>query len=214
MRKKIKLEIEVTLDESIEERVIAVARKHFDELGQAAVPKDESENREEVPADEFIPDVAAAIMELIGANDLLEEAGVELTDVSSRETPEEEFRPLEVCETETQEAPSLGDHAQSSRNVNLDEFETGVYLCRWPNGDFSLVEANTRREALVELDEWDAAHPCQLFPLESCMVDFRLNDQGENRIEAIWRGHRRIDLGNKLPETSCASIERNVHRWR
>jgi hypothetical protein len=179
MRKKIKLEIEVTLDESIEERVIAVARKHFDELGQAAVPKDESENREEVSADEFIPDAAAAIMELIGANGLLEELGVELTSVSSRQTHEEEFRPLEACETEIQEAPSLDDHAQSSRNVNLDEFETGVYLCRWPNGDFSLAAANTRREALVELDEWDAAHPCQLFPLESCMVDFRLNDQGE-----------------------------------
>ena len=37
----------------------------------------------------------------------------------------------------------------------------------------------SRREALVELDEWDAAHPCQLFALESCMVDFRLNDKGE-----------------------------------
>jgi hypothetical protein len=31
----------------------------------------------------------------------------------------------------------------------------------------------------VELDEWDVAHPSQLFPLESCMVDFRLNDLGE-----------------------------------
>ena len=179
MKKKIKLEVEVAMDESIEERVIAVARKRFEEQGQAAVPKDESENREKVPADEFIPDAAAAIMELIGANDLLEEVGVELTVVSSRETPQEEFCTREMCETEIQEAATVGDQAQGSRDVNLDEFETGVYLCRWPNGDFSLVAANTRREALVELDEWDAAHPRQLFPLESCMVDFSLNDQGE-----------------------------------
>jgi hypothetical protein len=89
---------------------------------------------------------------------------------------------------------AVGDHAQGRREVNLDEFETGVYLCRWPNGDFSLMAAITRREALVELDEWDAAHPSQWFPLESCMVDFKLNDQGEIALkqfgedteESIW----------------------------
>jgi hypothetical protein len=179
MRKTIKLEFEVTLDESLEGRVIAAARKHFDEPSQTAVPEDESEDLERVPAEEIIPDAAAAVMELIGANDLLEEAGVELTAVSSREAPKEELRRHEICETEQGEAASGGDQAHGSREANLDEFETGVYLCRWPNGDFSLVAANTRREALVELDEWDAAHPCQLFPLESCMVDFTLNDQGE-----------------------------------
>jgi hypothetical protein len=118
-------------------------------------------------------------MELVGANDLLDKAGITVTAVSGCESQREEFRPPEVCETEIQEAPSWGDQAQSSHNVNLDEFDTGLYLCRWPKGDFSLVAANTRREALVELDEWDAAHPCQLFPLESCMVDFKLNEQGE-----------------------------------
>jgi len=194
MRKTIKLEVEVTLDESLEERVIAAARKHLDGLGQTAVPEDESENLEKVPAEELIPDAAAAIMELIGANDLLEEVGVELTAVSSCEAPKEEFRPHEICETGLQEVASVGDQSPGSREVNLDEFETGVYLCRWPNGDFSLVAANTRSEALVHLDEWDAAHPSQLFPLESCMVDFRLNDQGEIELkqfgedteELIW----------------------------
>ena len=41
------------------------------------------------------------------------------------------------------------------------------------------MTANTRREALVQLDEWAGAHPSQLFPVDSCMVDFRLNDLGE-----------------------------------
>ncbi len=191
MRKKIRLELEVTLDENLEERLIAAARKHFDELAQAAVPE---YKREKVPAEEVIPDATAAIIELIGLNDLLEKLGVEFTAVSSREIPQEGFFPHETCEPELQEAGSVGDQAQGSREVNLDEFETGMYLCRWPNGDSSLVAANTRREALVELDEWDAAHPCQLFPLESCMVDLTLNDQGEIELkqfgedteELIW----------------------------
>ena len=29
-----------------------------------------------------------------------------------------------------------------------------VYLCRWPNGDFSIVMADSRREAIIELDWW------------------------------------------------------------
>jgi hypothetical protein len=63
--------------------------------------------------------------------------------------------------------------------AGLDEFETGMYLCRWPNGEFSLVIAPTRREALIELDEWAAGHPGQLFPMDSCMLDFRLTDEGQ-----------------------------------
>jgi hypothetical protein len=79
-------------------------------------------------------------MELISANDLLEELGVELTVVVNREAAQEGFRPHKICETELQEAASWGDQAQGSLEVNLDQFETGVYLCRWPNVDFSLAQ--------------------------------------------------------------------------
>jgi hypothetical protein len=54
-----------------------------------------------------------------------------------------------------------------------------MYLCRWPNGEFSLIMAPTRREALIELDEWAPGHPDQLFPMDSCMLDFGLNDEGQ-----------------------------------
>jgi hypothetical protein len=174
MRKTITLEVEVTLDESAEESVIQAACEHYSEVGGSRVPVDHKVERwREVPAEEFIPDTVSAIMELIAENDLLEELGVEFTTVAGHETPEEVFRTHEIGETELQEAEAAGDQAQGPREVNLDEFETGVYLCRWPNGDFSLVAANSRREALVELDECDAAHPSQLFPLESCMVATR-----------------------------------------
>ncbi|HEV2495313.1 MAG TPA: hypothetical protein VG204_19830 [Terriglobia bacterium] len=180
MTKTIKLEIEVTLDDSVEQRAIQVAREHYREVDQATIPVDDKGDRwREVPAEEFIPDAETAIMELIGANDLLEKAGVEVTAVSGLEPQREELRRQETLEAGLQDAARLRGQAHDGSGPGLDEFETGVYLCRWPNGDFSLVTANTRREALVELDEWAGVHPCQLFPMDSCMVDFSLNDRGE-----------------------------------
>jgi hypothetical protein len=181
MKKTIKLEVEVTLDESAKQRAIQVARAHYSEMGQATAPLDDKPDHwREVPPEEFIPDAEAAVMELIGANDLLEKAGVEVTAVSGPD-PQlrlEELRLQEPREAGSQDAAHLKGHGGDSED-GLDEFETGVYLCRWPNGDFSFVTANTRREALVQLDEWAGAHPSQLFTVDSCMVDFRLNDLGE-----------------------------------
>jgi len=181
MAKTIKLEVEVTLDESVEQHVIQVARTYYRDVGQATVPLDDKgELWREVPAEEIIPDAVSAVMELVGANDLFDKAGVKVTGVSGHESRREELRPQETRETELQEASS---HARGCAEADLDSFETGVYLCRWPNGDFSLVTANTRREALVLLDEWAGAHPSQLYPLDSCMAGFRLNDQGEIELE-------------------------------
>ena len=180
MRKTITLEVEVTVDESVEQRAIQVAREYYSKVGGSRVPLDHKGERwREVPPEEFIPDTVSAMMELIGANDLLEEADVEVTAVSAREGGRGETQPQVASQAELHEAWSLRGRPGEGSEADLDEFETGAYLCRWPNGDFSLVTANTRREALVELDEWDVAHPSQLFPLESCMVDFTLNDQGE-----------------------------------
>src|SRR6516225_2914757 len=193
MRKTITLEVEVTVDESVEQRAIQVAREYYSKLGGSRVPLDDKGERwREVPPEEFIPDTVSALMELIGANDLLEEADVEVTAVSAREGGRGETQPQVASQAELHEAWSLRGRPGEGSEADLDEFETGAYLCRWPNGDFSLVTANTRREALVELDEWDVAHPSQLFPLESCMVDFRLNDQGE--IELKQFGEETEDL--------------------
>jgi hypothetical protein len=199
MAKTIKLEIEVALDEGVEERAIQIARTHYSEVGQATVPLDDKGARwREISAEEFIPDAVSAVMELVGANDLLDKAGVKVMAVSGCESQREELREQQTREEELQEASS---RARGRTETDLDEFETGVYLCRWPNGDFSLVAANTRREALVELDEWDAAHPCQLFPLESCMVDFRLNDQGEIELKQFGE-----DTENSIWEISYPKL--------
>jgi hypothetical protein len=193
MRKTITLEVEVTVDESVEQHAIQVAREQYSKVGGSRVPLDHKGKRwREVPPEEFVPDTVSAMMELIGANDLLEVAGVEVTAVAARQGGWEETQPPVAGEAEQQEASSLRGLPGEGSEADLDEFETGAYLCRWPNGDFSLVTANTRREALVQLDEWDVAHPSQLFPLESCMVGFRLNDLGE--IELKQFGEETEDL--------------------
>jgi hypothetical protein len=134
MKKRIKLEVEVTLDESVEQQVIHVARKHYCEVGQATEPLDDKgQHWRDVPAEEFIPDVEAAIMELIGANALLEEAGVEVTAVSGPEPQREQFRSQEASEPVLQDDASQAGQARGSseeelnEEAELDEFETGVY---------------------------------------------------------------------------------------
>jgi hypothetical protein len=193
MRKTITLEVEVTVDESVEQRAIQVAREHYTKVGGSRVPLDhKGKPWREVPPEEFVPDAVSAMMELIGANDLLEVAGVEVTAVAARQGGREETQLPVAGEAGVQESSSLTSRPGEGSEADLDEFETGAYLYRWPNGDFSLVTANTRREALVELDEWEVAHPSQLFPLEFCMVDFRLNDLGE--IELKQFGEETEDL--------------------
>ena len=61
----------------------------------------------------------------------------------------------------------------------LDEFETGTYVYRWPNGDCSIVCAGSRQNAILALDEWGAADASQLHPIEEFMADFNLTDEGQ-----------------------------------
>jgi hypothetical protein len=200
MAKTIKIEVEASLDETGEQVAIRVARERYGLVGKATEPLDDNGGRREIPAEEFIPDVVAAIMDLIGSNDLLEQAGVEVTAVSVREPWQEGSGLPEISKPLPAEAEQQGGPSQATNEPDLDEFETGVYLCRWPNGDFSLVTASTRREALVALDEWGRAHPTQLFPLDSCLVDFRLNDQGEIELERFGEETERLVWETCYPE--------------
>jgi hypothetical protein len=60
-----------------------------------------------------------------------------------------------------------------------------LYLCRWPNGEFSIVKAANKREAIIELDEWAGAQASWLVPLETFMVDFRLDDSGQIELNSF-----------------------------
>src|ERR1700732_2961895 len=53
-----------------------------------------------------------------------------------------------------------------------------VYICRWPNGDFSAVSATDRDQAIYLLDEVDNADRAEVFRAPSnFMVHFRLIDK-------------------------------------
>jgi hypothetical protein len=59
------------------------------------------------------------------------------------------------------------------------------YLCRWPNGDFSIVNAKNKSDAIEMLDEWGNAEQAILSPLTDCLFDFRLCDDGRIELEDI-----------------------------
>jgi hypothetical protein len=60
-----------------------------------------------------------------------------------------------------------------------------MYLCRWPNGDFSIVNASTKADAIELLDEWGNAEQASVRRINDCMFDFRLSDDGEIELAAI-----------------------------
>ena len=60
-----------------------------------------------------------------------------------------------------------------------------IYLCRWPNGDFSIVNAKTKGDAIEMLDEWGNAEQASLTRLLDCMFDFRLGDDGQIELANI-----------------------------
>jgi hypothetical protein len=180
MKKTYKLELEIALDEAAESEAIEVAREYYRKLGRAQEAVGKSGRRlREIPAEDFVSDAREAIMELADANDWFKKAGIEVMGVSCGE-PEGDQAGREQGELAgKQQGSEVAEEEFHGGALDLDDFETGMYLCRWPNGEFSLVMVPTRRAALVELDEWAEGHPDELFPTESCMLDFRLNDDGQ-----------------------------------
>jgi hypothetical protein len=77
-----------------------------------------------------------------------------------------------------------------------------VYLCRWPNGDFSIVSARNKGHAIVMLDEWGNAEQAHISRMTNCMFDFRLSDQGridvanigETRKTTLWKLATRFSI--------------------
>lgn len=181
MKKTYKVELEITLDETLESQAIQVARDYYQSSGGAQEPLGKSGRRvREIRLDEFVSNAQDAIRELAPANEWFKKAGIEVVGVSCGEPEVDKGEQAQHGSGEPGQPYEGPDPEEgTSADVDLDECETGMYLCRWPNREFSLVMASTRREALIELDEWAPGHPGQLFPMESCMLDFGLNEEGE-----------------------------------
>jgi hypothetical protein len=54
-----------------------------------------------------------------------------------------------------------------------------IFMCRWPNGDLSFVQAPSKEDAIIALDEWDNAELAEITRISEFMVDFRLSAEGE-----------------------------------
>jgi hypothetical protein len=60
-----------------------------------------------------------------------------------------------------------------------------IYLCRWPSGEFSVVNAKSKSDAVELLDEWGNAEQASLSRMSDCMFDFRLDDDGQIELADI-----------------------------
>src|SRR5260370_40108327 len=71
------------------------------------------------------------------------------------------------------------------RGADLKEDTMRVYLCRWPNGDCSIVSARNKDDGIWKLDETGAAAPEYLRVLHSCLIDLKLTDDGQLELERM-----------------------------
>ena len=187
MRSKFRLVLDVVLDTDIAANVIRTARQLYEAEGSVDTV-DENVATGTLSAHEFIDEIEDALMELAQRNPLLINANVEIERAACRSAEAApEAGPFGLAGSERSEAVPGGEHEDpldtSESEADLEEFETGLYLCRWPNGEFSVVKAEDRKDAVVQLDQWAGAEPAWLVPLETCMVDFRLNDRGEIELD-------------------------------
>jgi hypothetical protein len=179
MMKRYKLEFEVLLDEAADAQLIEKARKLYVDRGGSTELLDDGTSREITPA-EFIAGAPAAIIQIAECNPLFDGSGIEYHDVAWTDLGYVSAEPVEEVE--------------EAEIVDLDEYETGVYLYRWPNGEFSIVRGENRNDAALLLDEWAEADPVELVPMNNCMLDFVLNDiggielaqLGEETLNFIW----------------------------
>jgi hypothetical protein len=79
-----------------------------------------------------------------------------------------------------------------------------IYLCRWPNGEFSIVNAGTKAEAIELLDEWGNAERAFISRMTDCMLDFRLADDGQFELANIGESTRECVMENCYPDLGKA----------
>jgi hypothetical protein len=187
MIKKYKLEMELLVEEELDEKVIAAARQVYVTRGGATEYPEGAPPRQ-IPPDEFIDGIETALGYLAECNSPMEQFNIQFQNVVGSD-----MGYAEAAVTEEVVEEVAGD------TVDLDEFETGLYLYRWPNAECSMVKAGNRGEAASHLQEWAEVDPALLLPVDPCMIDFRLNDWGELELATLGEETWEFIFGSCYP---------------
>jgi hypothetical protein len=142
MTKTYKLELEIVLDEEQRERVVELARRLY--AANPGSTEDENGVDRELSAEEFIDATSRALMTIAEENPLLEELDVHVSEPSCTGP---DYQASEDNAPAIPMGRRSGPHELRKKDEEaLDEWEDGLYLCRWPNGEFSIVKAASKRE--------------------------------------------------------------------
>jgi hypothetical protein len=165
--------VEVSVDERSGPKVIDTARQHYRDTKAAGLTlNSETFQRRGSSAEEEIQTTLDAVGELAVRPDLLQAAGVHI-NWSSATTA----RVGDPGFPDADPADAVAAAAVPSLDA-LEGPDPGLYLYRWPDGDVSLVYANSPVEALVQLDEFGEAATQGLVKFDQFLANFKLNDRG------------------------------------
>ncbi len=88
-----------------------------------------------------------------------------------------------------------------------------MWLCRWPNGDCSVVLAETEQDAIAKLDEVGNAEGCPVTPLPECQINFHLTDEGELLLEGFGEETADSIWSRCYPILDAALPDESPEQW-
>ena len=119
-------------------------------------------------------------MEIVQRNSTLEDLGIEVCGVC-RVRAQIAMLPRWTSKTRVPSAKFTEDDIEDEED-ELDEWESGLYLCSLARMvSFQWSRLRTKRDAMVQLDEWAGAHVSWLVPLAD--VHGRLPPRSSGTIE-------------------------------
>ena len=88
-----------------------------------------------------------------------------------------------------------------------------LFLCRWPNGDFSVVKASSKDEAIELLDEIGNAEGSPVTPInDNFMVHFVLTDDGDFELQELGEETGELIMKRAYPvldEARMSSLDKS-----
>ena len=85
-----------------------------------------------------------------------------------------------------------------------------MFLCRWPNGNFSVVTASHKTDAIARLHENGYGEPVKLWKMPDCLITFQLDNLGD--FELCGFGARTTKFINDNCFPALAEAIRNAER--